>query len=69
MIEQLVLEGTMTIHLVHPPSVSRDIFSEIRLLSVPSNLTLSVSRLEASTMSLGNDPYYHSHYKKILFYI
>ncbi|KAK4830027.1 LOW QUALITY PROTEIN: hypothetical protein QYF61_008365 [Mycteria americana] len=47
--------GTFKGHLVQPlPAMSRDIFSWIRLLRAPSNLTLNVSRDGASTTSLGN---------------
>lgn len=34
--------------------MGRDIFSWIRLLRVPANLTLNISRDEASATSLGN---------------
>ena len=40
--------------LSNPPTVSRDIFNQIRLLGVPSNLTWNVCRDGASTTSLGN---------------
>ncbi|KAK4831893.1 LOW QUALITY PROTEIN: hypothetical protein QYF61_020040 [Mycteria americana] len=53
-IECFGLEGTFTGHLVQPPCNSRDIFKSIRLLRASSNLTLNVSRDEASTTSLGN---------------
>ncbi|KAK4818202.1 hypothetical protein QYF61_008586 [Mycteria americana] len=45
---------TFIVHLVQTPCKSRDIFNKIRLLRVPSNLTLNVSRDGASTTSLGN---------------
>jgi len=47
-------EGTFRGHPVQPPAMSRDIFHQPRLLRAPSNLALSVSRVGASTTSLGN---------------
>ena len=37
-----------------PPSMSRDIFHQTRLLRAPANLALNISRVGASTASLGN---------------
>ena len=51
-IECLGLEGTFGGHLAHPPC--RDIFNQTRFLRAPSNTSLSVSRVGASTTSLHN---------------
>jgi len=52
--ECLGLEGTLKDHLAQSPAVSRDSFNRMRLLTVPSNLALNVSRDGASTTSLSN---------------
>jgi len=53
-IERFGWEGTLKGHLVQPPAVSRNIFNQIRLLRVPSNLTLNVSSDGTLTTSVGN---------------
>ena len=69
-IEKFGLEGTFKGHLVQPPAMSRDIFTQTRLLRAPSNLTFNVSRDGASTTFLGNlFQYFTTLQQKIFFLI
>ena len=53
-IEYFASEGTFRGHPAQPPVVSRDIFSQTRLLRAPSNLAWDVPRDGASPTSLGS---------------
>jgi len=47
-------KGPLEVTEPNPPAVSRDSFTQPRLLRAPSNLALNVPRAGASTTSLGN---------------
>ena len=54
MTDHLDQKGPLKVIWSNCPAMNKDTYSYIRLLRVPSSLTLNVSRDRASTISLGN---------------